>query len=57
VNARKYPSSVYRALRRDGLSNREIARTLGVNESSVRRALKNAPREQRQYLITVEEVD
>jgi transposase len=36
----KYDRAVYRALLDSGMSRREIARTLGVNESSVRRGLK-----------------
>jgi hypothetical protein len=39
----KFSPSVYAALRDYGLSNRVIARELGVNESSVRRGLKSAP--------------
>ena len=36
----KYDRAVYRALIDSGMSRREIARHLGVNESSVRRGLK-----------------
>jgi transposase len=36
----KYDRAIYRALLDSGMSRREIARHLGVNESSVRRALK-----------------
>lgn len=51
----KYDRSVYRALFDSGMSKREIARQLGVNEASVRRGLKNyvrQPQEQR-FEITV----
>lgn len=36
----KYDRAVYRALLDAGMSRREIARHLNVNESSVRRSLK-----------------
>lgn len=36
----KFDKLVYQALADRGLGNREIARYLGVNESSVRRALR-----------------
>lgn len=36
----KFDRVVYQALADRGMGNREIARHLGVNESSVRRALK-----------------
>lgn len=35
----KYDPEVYVAMRRGGLSNRRIAALLGVNESTVRRAV------------------
>jgi IS30 family transposase len=50
---------VYTALRNAGMSNREIARQLGVNEASVRRGLKRASKQsgERRFLVTVTEVD
>lgn len=36
----KFSADVYRALRTAGMSNRQIARELDVNEASVRRALR-----------------
>lgn len=48
----KFDRVVYQALADRGLSNREIARLLGVNESSARRALKGyAPASNRFELI------
>lgn len=50
----KYDKNVYRALLDSGMSRREIARTLGVNESSVRRSLKGYERQgERKYEVTV----
>lgn len=52
-----YDKSVYRALFDSGMSRREIARHLGVNESSVRRSLKNYERRTEQrFEITVRPV-
>ncbi|MDE2103098.1 MAG: sigma-70 region 4 domain-containing protein [Patescibacteria group bacterium] len=50
---------VYTALRGSGMSNREIARQLGVNEASVRRGLKRAGKRagERRFLVTVTELD
>lgn len=54
---KRYPAAVYRALAREGYSNREIARMLDVNESTVRRAAgKVAPRT-RTFTVTVTEVE
>lgn len=39
----KNDPSMYAAMRAQGLSNRLIAQALGVNESTVRRALKDVP--------------
>ncbi len=52
--------AVYSALRNTGMSNREIARQLGVNEASVRRGLKRAAKQsgtERRFLVTVTELD
>lgn len=49
-----YNKAVYRALFDSGMSRREIARHLGVNESSVRRGLKGYERpEEQKFEITV----
>jgi transposase len=49
-----YDKAVYRALFDTGMSRREIARHLGVNESSVRRSLKGYERKSEQrFEITV----
>lgn len=55
---KKFDRAVYEALRAAGMSNREIAAQLGVNESSVRRAL--GPTQggtERRFLVTVTELD
>jgi transposase len=50
----KYDRAVYRALLDSGMSRREIAKHLGVNESSVRRSLKGyEPTPQQKFEITV----
>jgi IS30 family transposase len=59
ISRSKFPPAVYGALKNAGMSNREIARHLGVNESSVRRGLRDhIPRQREQkFLVTVSEVD
>ena len=62
----KFPPAVYEALSKTGMSNREIARQLGVSEAAVRRGLVAAngqglfadkkPKTKRQFLVTVEEL-
>ena len=53
-----YDRSVYRALFDSGMSKREIARHLGINEASVRRGLKNYERKNEQrFEITVRSID
>lgn len=50
----KYDRAVYKALYDTGMSKREIARHLGVNEASVRRGLKNYERSgEQRYEVTV----
>ena len=52
-----YDRSVYRALYDSGMSKREIARHLGINEASVRRGLKGYERRTEQrFEITVRPV-
>lgn len=55
----KFSQAVYVALRDAGMSNRQIARELDVNEASVRRGLKDAPARKsntaRRVLLYVEE--
>jgi predicted transcriptional regulator len=55
----KFAPAVYRALRDQGFSNRQIAALLDVDEASVRRGLKgtSSKRSQRRFVVTVEEVD
>lgn len=50
---------VYTTLRNAGMSNREIARQLGINEASVRRGLKRARNTagERRFMVTVTELD
>lgn len=51
----KYDRAVYRALFDSGMSKREIARHLDVNEASVRRGLKNYKRRpgEQKFEVTV----
>lgn len=50
----KFSPAVYGALRDAGMSQRQIARELGINESSVRRGLRDAPvREDKPKRMTV----
>jgi hypothetical protein len=53
----KFSATVYQALKAYGLTNVQIARELGVNESSARRGLKDAPPKQARKvtIITIEE--
>lgn len=54
----KFDKLVYRALRDAGMSNREIAQHLDVNEASVRRALgKQTNIIEHKYLVTVTKLD
>lgn len=48
----RYDRAVYQALFESGMSKREIARHLGVNEASVRRGLKGYKRRPK-LLVTV----
>jgi transposase len=59
ISSSKFPPAVYGALKRAGMSNREIARHLGVNEASVRRGLRETsiPSREKKFLVTVTEVD
>jgi transposase len=56
---RKFDRTVYEALRQAGMSNREIATKLGVNESSVRRTLGKSIEtfNARRFIVTVTELD
>lgn len=51
---RKFSPAVYAAMRDAGMSNREIARELEVNEASVRRGLKKAPPPRQRRLFVFE---
>lgn len=57
----KFVPTVYATLRAGGMSNREIARQLGVSETAVRRGLEayvvaDRPPVRREFRVTVEEV-
>lgn len=52
----KIDPAIYAALKGQGLSNRQIATALNVNESSVRRGLKSPPTNvRRKVTIVIEE--
>jgi DNA-binding NarL/FixJ family response regulator len=60
VTKAKYDPAIYAAMKSQGLSNRQIATALGVNEASVRRGLKNPPAPtnvRRKVTIVIEEFD
>lgn len=53
----KFGPEVYAALHRAGMSNRQIAKSLGVNEASVRRGLASVDLTPppRKFVVTVVE--
>lgn len=55
----KFDADVYAALHEHGMTNRDIAKKLGVDEASVRRGLKHyVPRlTGRRFLVTVLEAE